>query len=282
MNRKLRRGLIVVLLAIFVISGGLVVWQLVQYRQGEETYEEAAQLAGVPVLPRLTEQTDSSAEEETADETPAETPEETPEETQQSAPVDRYAELLNTMDFTALQEINPDVKGWIIIPDTSLSYPLMQGTDNAYYLTHTYRKAYSSVGAIFMDYRCSAALGDFNTIIYGHRMNNDSMFATLKYYKQQSFWSDHPTIYITTSQGTFAYTVFAAYETSATSESYRLTFSSPEKKQAYLDMVCGWSVIETGVTPTPDDYILTLSTCTTSSHDSRMLVQAYRQGTAGE
>ena len=91
------------------------------------------------------------------------------------------------MDLPALQQVNSDVIGWIAIPGTEISYPLVQGTDNDYYLTHTWNQNSSAVGAIFMDCRCSADFSGFNTIVYGHRMNNGSMFAALKHYQKAGF-----------------------------------------------------------------------------------------------
>lgn len=87
--------------------------------------------------------------------------------------------------------------GWILIPNTVISYPLLQGEDNQYYLNHTWKKWTSAVGAIFMDSQNNPNLTDFNTIVYGHRMNNGSMFASLKNYKKQSYWQAHPCVYIT-------------------------------------------------------------------------------------
>ena len=111
------------------------------------------------------------------------------------------------MDLPALQQVNSDVIGWIAIPGTEISYPLMQGTDNDYYLTHTWNQNSSAVGAIFMDCRCSADFSGFNTIVYGHRMNNGSMFAALKHYKKQDFLQAHPQIYVTNASGTHAYSI---------------------------------------------------------------------------
>ncbi|MEG0780717.1 MAG: class B sortase, partial [Oscillospiraceae bacterium] len=231
---------------------------------GDAVYDEASDLAQVPTLPPL--------------------PEELPEEpvTPETKPVyvDPYADLLRNMDFTALQKVNQQVQGWILIPNTALSYPLLQGEDNDYYLSHTYQKTRSAVGAIFMDYRSAADLSDFNTLIYGHRMNNGSMFASLKYYKKQSYWQKHKTVYLTTSAGSFAYEIFSAYEGSASGESYRRTFQSDEKKQAFLDFAVGASVIKTGITPTVNDSILTLSTCTGNGHANRLIVHAVRKNYA--
>lgn len=253
----------IVLAVIFLSSAGVVIYQLFQYREGDEAYAEAEELVQLPELPE-----------------PEEVPE--PESSEEPAEVyvDPYADALRNMDFSALQEVNDDVLGWILIPWTKISYPVVQGSDNSYYLNHTWRNTSSSVGAIFMDYRCSQDLNDFNTILYGHRMNNGSMFAGLKYYKQKSYYREHPVIYLTTDRGSFQYEIFSVYEGSPSGESYRLGLKNTASKQAFLDAAVEASLYDTGVTPTVNDYILTLSTCTGNGHSKRLIVHAVRRGYA--
>ncbi|MCI7713584.1 MAG: class B sortase, partial [Clostridiales bacterium] len=176
--------------------------------------------------------------------------------------------------------VNSDVLGWILIPGTAVSYPVVQGTDNDYYLNHTWKKWTSVVGSIFLECHNSRDLSDFNTIIYGHRMNNGSMFASLKNYKKQSWWSDHPCVYITDDSGSHKYEIFAAYEVSTEGETYRLGFGSDREKQAFIDYCLAQSVIDTGVVPRTYDRILTLSTCTGQGHATRWVVQAVLRGEA--
>ena len=156
----------------------------------------------------------------------------------------------------------------------------MQGDDNEYYLNHTWKKWTSVVGAIFMEYANSPDLSNFNTIIYGHRMNNGSMFASLKYYKDLSYWKAHPYVYITDDNGSHRYEIFAAYEVSVEGDTYRLGFSSDASKQSFIDYCLSQSVIDTGITPTIYDRILTLSTCTGNGHATRWVVQAVLKGEA--
>ena len=184
------------------------------------------------------------------------------------------------MDFTALREVNRDVQGWIMIPGTVISSPLLQGEDNQYYLKHTWKKWTSAVGAIFLEWQNSPDLSDFNTIIYGHRMNNGSMFASLKNYKKQSYWAAHPCVYITDDNGSHKYEIFAAYEVSTTGTTYQLGFSDDASKQAFIDYCLEQSVIDTGITPTVYDRVLTLSTCTGNGHATRWVVQAVLKGVA--
>ena len=166
------------------------------------------------------------------------------------------------MDFSALRQQNPDVLGWILIPGTRVSYPVVQGTDNSYYLDHTWRGGKNSVGAIFMECRNSSDLSDFNTIIYGHRMNNRSMFGTLSQYKNRSYWQAHPYVYLTDDSGTHRYEIFAAGEVSVDSDVYRLGLRSDSSRQSFLDSCLALSALNTGVTPHTYDKVLTLSTCT--------------------
>ena len=86
------------------------------------------------------------------------------------------------VDFEELQKMNSDVIGWIeveAIPE--ISYPIVRGEDNDYYLHRTFKKANNSAGSIFVDYRNGQYFGDCNTIVYGHNMKNGSMFGKLKW-----------------------------------------------------------------------------------------------------
>ena len=276
MKRKTRRVLIVLLSLVFVGSLGMLIYRGMDYREGEEVYAEAETLVELPDLSDLPAPTVETAAP--APETP-ETPE-APEAPEKPVYVDPYADALRNMDFTALREVNSDVLGWIMIPGTPISYPLLQGEDNQYYLKHTWKKWSSAVGAIFLECQNSPDLSDFNTIVYGHRMNNGSMFASLKNYKKQSYWAAHPCVYITDDNGSHKYEIFAAYEVSTTGTTYQLGFSGDASKQAFIDYCLAQSVIDTGITPTVYDRVLTLSTCTGNGHATRWVVQAVLKGVA--
>lgn len=92
-----------------------------------------------------------------------------------------------TIDWKALKEKNPEVVGWILIPDTDISYPIVQGSDNSYYLNHTFEKKENYAGAIFMDANANNSFEDRNTIIYGHNVKHGTMFAELENFKEQEF-----------------------------------------------------------------------------------------------
>ena len=269
MRPNVRKLLIAVLALVLCVSAVMLIRQTLQYREGEAEYAEAEALVELPDLSQL----------EPAP-APEPEPEEETEEPEEEKPVyiDPYAGALAAMDFTALREVNSDVLGWILIPGTVISYPLLQGDDNSYYLNHTWKKWTNVVGSIFLECQNSPDLSDFNTVVYGHRMNNGSMFASLKYYKQQSYWAQHPKVYITDDNGAHCYEIFAAYEISTAGDTYKLSFPTDQSKQAYIDYCLEKSVINTGLTPTVYDKILTLSTCTGNGHATRWVVQALLRG----
>lgn len=264
MKKHIRRILMVVLGLVFAGSVAMVIYRGIQYQEGEEIYAEAETLVDLPNLSQLPALSLEEEAEEEAEEKPVY--------------VDPYADALRNMDFTALREVNDDVLGWILIPGTVISYPLLQGDDNSYYLNHTWKKWTSVVGAIFLECNNSPDLSDFNTIVYGHRMNNGSMFASLKYYKKQSYWSAHPYVYIMDDRGSHRYEIFSAYEVSTAGDTYQLGFPTEASKQSFIDYCLEQSVIDTGITPTVYDKILTLSTCTGNGHATRWVVQARLKG----
>ena len=264
-----RRVLTAVLTLVLLGSLAGMGYRQLQYREGEKGYQEAEELVQLPDLETIET---VPVEEKPVEQQPVASESAAAEE---PAPVyiDPYAQALADMDFVALREQNTDVLGWIVIPNTKVSYPLVQGEDNDYYLNHTWRKTRSVVGAIFMEQQSSADLTDFNTIIYGHRMNNRSMFGRLLDYKKQSYWQDHPRLYITDDSGTHTYEIFAAYEPAVGSTPYCIRFSNDTEKQTFINYGLEHSVIETGVVPEVTDRIVTLSTCTGNGHATRWVVQ---------
>lgn len=178
------------------------------------------------------------------------------------------------MDLDALETVNSDVLGWITIPDSPISYPMVQGADNQYYLTRTWDKQHNSAGAIFLDWHVQADFSDFNTIIYGHRMRNNSMFGSLKSYRDAEYWRTHPDLYITTPEGVSRYRIFAAYEVSVLGTAYQMAFEDEDSRRDFLALCAEQSVIDTGTVPAPEDPVVTLSTCTGGSYANRWVVQA--------
>ncbi len=262
-QKKKKRKLSVPLLAVLLLCVavlGVSVWQLsnifIEYKKGTDEYEDLQQYV---------------SEEPTLDETAAEAEDgETEEEseTDPSAP-----EQVQRVAISELKAQNSDTVGWIQIPGTQISYPLMHTSDDSYYLNHTFSKKLNSAGSIFMETLNSANFTDLHTIIYGHNMKNGSMFAGLKEYQSASYLVTHPNVYVDLADGTHAYQIFSVYEAEADSDSYTIGFAPDETYEEYLKTIKGRSLYDTSVTVTKEDSIITLSTCTKHG-EKRFLVHA--------
>lgn len=262
MNKRTKRSILGLLAAVFAASSFLLLRQFGDNRGGSDSYDSAYAIASQPAQVR-------EADLETT------APSAPPVKTWIPVPVeeeDPVLEELASIDLSALREVNPDVVGWIRIPDTRIDYPLMQGTDNAYYLKHTWDEKKNSVGSIFLEYLCSPDLTDYNTIIYGHNMNNGSMFAGLRRYTTNTYWEAHPYVYLLTDLGVYRYDIFSAYKADVDSVTYDLQFPEEGHKEAFLKNALEKSRIETRIQPDLTDRILTLSTCSGAGYNTRWVV----------
>ena len=268
MNRPFRTVVTVLLLLAFTFSAAMTLFHSMESSRNARSNEEARQIAfsSSPSpdtsLPSIQEQQPATH--------PWESGPEPTEENDSISPL----EALQNMDFSQLRKLNPDIFGWILIPDTQLSYPLVQGEDNQFYLDHSWKRDPSPAGSIFMECKCSRTLDDFNTILYGHRMRDGSMFATLKHYGNSEFWQAHPSVYLADENGLHSYDVFAAWEAGITEAPFRLQISDEGERLEFIRICVERSVIRTGIQPEADDRILTLSTCTGAGYDTRWVVQA--------
>lgn len=187
---------------------------------------------------------------------------------------DPWAEALARTDLAALREVNPDVLGWIMIPETELSYPILQGEDNQYYLKRDWEGRPDMAGSIFVECMCAGDFSGFNTILYGHNMRNGSMFGSLRNYRNPDCRQTHPAIYILDGGGVRRYDIFAAHEVGVREIVYRLGFPEREDRQDFIDFCLERSVLDAGVIPEPEDQVVTLSTCTGHGYATRWVVQA--------
>lgn len=139
-------------------------------------------------------------------------------------------------DWASLQKRNSQIVGWIYVPDTAINYPIVQGSDNQFYLDHSSLQEANGVGAIFLDAQASASLQDRNTIIYGHSItNSNQMFTDLAYFEQASFFEEHPYFYLLTPEQSYRCEVAAFVKTTDESWLYRTTFTTTQDWLAYLE-----------------------------------------------
>ncbi len=179
------------------------------------------------------------------------------------------------VDFDALREINPDVVAWLRFEEPSvINYPVVQGEDNDKYLEVTFKGYENTVGTLFVNVDNHPDFNDRNTIIYGHHMNNGTMFNTLEDYQEKALWEERPYFYVYTPDGMeHKYHIFAAGVVGDTSEAYTYQFADDESFQSFLNFSKSSSYYDTGIMPAMTDKIVTLSTCTKASNSDRMIVQ---------
>lgn len=182
------------------------------------------------------------------------------------------AGLLGQINFDALRDMNPSVAGWLRLPGTVIDYPIAQADTNEYYLSHAFDGQDSNFGAIFLDYRNNPDFSDRNTVIYGHRMNNGSMFGSLLDYQSQEFYEQHPYLILYTPTQNYYIEVFSAYEVLYNDDYIRTQFAGNDEFAAFVDRLEEKSLIDTDVFVSRKDCIVTLSTCTKASDNHRFAV----------
>lgn len=182
------------------------------------------------------------------------------------------------IDFDTLTAKYPDVYAWIQIPGTRVDYPIVQREgDNGYYLNHAIDGKQKSEGAIYTEDYNGKDFEDANTIIYGHNMKNGSMFKGLHRYKDKKYFSEHSELFIYQKGRVLRYKIFAAYVYDSRHLMLSFDFEDDNVFRAYLDSVLTRkdmsSNIDSSLELTPEDRIITLSTCN-NNKAQRYLVQA--------
>ena len=248
-QRKLSLGniirYIIMLIAagVFLYSAFMLVRIYLEYKQGDDIYKSIADTVLVPI--------EAATLEDAGDE-----------------------QLPFKYDHQALLNINSEGVGYLYIPSINLQLPLAQGSDNDYYLTHTFNRTYNGSGTLFEDYRISNGLSATHVIIYGHNMKNGSMFAGLSKYLTPAFYQTvgNDIFYIYTENKLLEYKIFTAYISEPISNTYTYNFTNVTALQDYAKSMKQLSSYNTGVDVSSATQIVTFSTCT-SDGSQRVIVQ---------
>ena len=183
------------------------------------------------------------------------------------------------VDFAGMWEVNKDVYAWITVPGTTIDYPILQhATDNTYYLNYNIDGSYGYPGCIYTENLNSKDFTDNNTVIYGHNMKNDTMFAGLHKFEDAGFFEENTEVFIYTPEREYEYTIFAAYIYDDRHLLYSFDFANKEVYGNYLEDVLNMrsmnALIREDITVTAEDKIITLATCIRNQPSKRLLVQA--------
>lgn len=172
---------------------------------------------------------------------------------------------------------NDDIVAFIDIPDVGVSYPVVQGIDNDYYLNRGLNGEYDIAGSIFIDMNNKPDFNDDNTVIYGHHLEIKSMFTPLDQYRKQEFAEKHQTIYLATLTEFREYKIFSAYGIPADYQYRTLYFTDRDDVVPFFNKLRSNSEVSLD-SPTfkADDKIITLSTCQYDYKDQRLAIHAVR------
>ena len=244
---------IVIFALVFVVAGFITGRKLLLNSQGEKAYDELR----LQVSQTNYENSMAEAESHKTDSDK----EQKKENTQQKQ-----------MDFTLLKAVNDDIVAWIKLEGSVIDYPVMHGADNEYYLHHIYTGEANGYGALFADYRNTGLFTDRNTVIYGHHMNDGSMFCSLASYKTQDYYEQFPEMLLYTPDGDYKIELFCGTVESGDSQFVRFDFDSDEDFLNYVNSFKERSTFKSGVTVEAGDRLVSLCTCSYEINNARFMV----------
>lgn len=187
---------------------------------------------------------------------------------------DNNTQTVSTHDSDALSGTNADYFGWLTIPDTVISYPVMYSPGNPErYLHMDFYGNYSFSGTPFLDARCDP--NDGNLIIYGHNMTNGTMFGSLKLFRDRAYLAAHPYVYLEQADGVHMFETIAAATIPKNDPWYCfLKAANAEEERQWVADLREKSGLHVGTIPENGEPLLTLSTCNGANRSERMIIVA--------
>ncbi|MGN0715790.1 MAG: class B sortase [Anaerovoracaceae bacterium] len=245
--RKLYRVLMLICLAVFVFSLVKLIGIRLEYKQEEDFYDSAA-----------SQYTSQNTWKKLNGDEGAEGP-----------PI--------SVDFSELLTINEDIIGWIYMDDTVVSYPLLQGENNYYYLDKTYYGNYLASGSIYLDTGNDRQFGDAHSIIYGHNMKNHTMFGDMDDFMDADYLKEHPYVDILLTDGTWLrYKIFSVYRADVDDGTFEVPLNGEEVFNEFLQVAEEKNLHRESGLQLPkvdaEDKVITLSTCTEDSSELERFV----------
>jgi len=195
----------------------------------------------------------------------------------QEAKAERYEQYKpvagDSLTFAQLQEINPDVFGWLTVYGTNIDHPLVQGEDNAAYVNTSVTGESLLSGSIFLDHRNRKDLSDFNSIIYGHHMDRQMMFGEIGEFSERTYFEEHQygNLYVDgRDHGIefFAFLQVDAYD----SRIYTPAIEGEADRQGYLGYLLVKAKYTRPVSVGSSDHLILLSTCTSDATNGRHIL----------
>mgnify|MGYP003290447601 CR=1 FL=1 len=260
--------LLVILLGVFIFSGVYVLDYYINSAKQKGEFDELAQMV------------ESIQAQEPSESKPLFDPD-GPGQTLPTGPTEP-TEPTMLPEYAPLYDLNPDMVGWIKIEDTRINYPVMQTPDRPdHYLYRNFHQESSAQGCLYAREVCDITTPSDNITIYGHCMNDGSMFEGLHDYVDKSFFLEHGIIRFDTLMEHHEYQIFAVFKTTASigeGFAYHQFVDAGTQKEfdSFVSVCKNLSFYDTGFTPEYGDKLITLSTCEYSQVNGRLVVVAYR------
>lgn len=182
----------------------------------------------------------------------------------------------DSIDIAKLKEINRDTVGFLSISGMNVNYPVVQSTDNSFYLNHSFKKAGNGLGWVFMDYRNNSESFSRNTVIYGHSNLDKTMFGSLSNVMSED-WRRNPEngkIKFINLSGVTNWKIISVYTIPAESYYIKTDFSSNESFGKWLGEISRRSLYNFGYEVSTEDKIMTFSTCYKNEGNIRLVIHA--------
>ena len=192
-----------------------------------------------------------------------------------------------TVDWDALTAINPDTVGWIYVPGTPINYPIVHTTDDEMDLTHDFQGSegwIATFGAIFLAAANAPDFTDANNIMYGHHLNDGSMFAAIAGFDDQVQFDAHRTVYLLTPKATYRLRTFALVHVAANDPLAQTSFADAAEQTAYVQDKIDRSVVQVSDVPAASELTRTfaLATCDNLPSDGRYVLYASIEESSGD
>ena len=184
-------------------------------------------------------------------------------------------DYVNSANEEELKSINSDYKMWIQIENTNINYPVVQSSDNDYYLKHNFRKESNISGTVFVE-SANDIDNDKNIILYGHNMRNGTMFNNITNYKEESFFNEDNKINIIMNNTLYEYEVFSVYVKNVSEVNLAIGFANEDEFINYAYNESEESLYKKDVDFSAEDNLITLVTCSYEFTDARTIVVARR------
>ena len=260
-QKKRRVWTVVFIVALVVFVGSFVslgvIWY--SYYQGQQEYDDLAEYFSVADV-------DEAAE---------------PDEVELVEDIENLDKLV--VDWEALSAANPDVVAWVYVPGTAINYPVVHGSDNDYYLTHDFNGAagwLANYGTIFMDYRNEPGWTDEAYFIYGHHMNDGSMFADIAGMSDQGRFDASRTVFLLSPQGNYRLRSFSLVSCGSDETIVQARFPDEQDRIAYVQDKINRSIVNVGAIPAAADITKYFAFTTCDNYeDGRLVLYAYIEDT---